>query len=340
MVDSVNGSDHSNSVDSASLGEALANEQNSAARTREQAIRDQLAANPQALAALDQLTQNLNCYNLTDAQKVQALDGFMAAPNAATAAYVEGRIAQDLGVDAAAALSLVAPDAGTLTIDGQTYSIAHGALVDANGRHAGTIANNGVVQLDAETQPRNVYSDLNARVQLQETVNGQLRTVLDLHPADRRARLDDANVNQDFADRVRATIERARREGMDMQTDRVYRSIAEQDALYAQGRTAPGQRVTNARGGQSWHNYGLGADLVFSTPNGQPSWPEDGNWTRYGQIAQDNGLTWGGNWRNPDRPHVEYHPGFGAGDAGQFARDVRQGGLEAAWDRMGIGQEP
>jgi hypothetical protein len=340
MVDSVSGSDGSSSVDSTSLSEALANEQNSAAHAREQEIRDQLAANPQAVAALDRLSQNLNCYNLTDAQKVEALNDFMAAPNPATAAYVEGQIAQELGVNAAAAHSMLSPDAGTLTIGGQTYSIDHGALVDDQGQRVGTINNNGVVQLDGEEQARNVYSDLNARVQLQETVNGQLQTTLNLHAADRRGRLDDPNVNQDFANRVRDTIERARREGMDMQTDRVYRSIAEQDALYAQGRTAPGNRVTNARGGQSWHNYGLGADVVFSTPTGQPSWPENGNWTRYGQIAQDNGLTWGGNWRNPDRPHVEYHPGFGAGDAGQFARDVRQGGLEAAWDRMGIGQQP
>lgn len=340
MVDSVNGSDGNSGVDSASLSEALASEQDSAAHAREQEIRDQLAANPQAIAALDQLTQNLACYDLTDEQKVQALDDFMAAPNLATANYVEGSVAQALGVNAAAAHSLLSPDAGTLTIGGQTYSIDHGALVDADGRRAGTIGNNGLVQLDGETQARSVYSDLDARVQLQQNVDGRLTTTLDLHAADRRGRLEDPNVNRDFANRVRDTIERARREGMDMQTGHTFRSIAEQDALYAQGRTVPGDRVTNARGGQSWHNYGLAADVAFSTPNGQPSWPEDGNWTRYGQIAEDHGLTWGGHWRNPDRPHVEYHPGFGAGDAGQFVQDARRGGLEAAWDRMGIGQQP
>lgn len=339
MTDGVNGSERT-SVDSTSLNDALASERASASGVREQEIRDQLAANPQAVAALDRLSANLNCYNLTDEQKVQALNDFMAAPNPATAAYVEGRIAQDLGVNAAAAHSLLSPDAGTLTIGGQTYSIDQGALINAQGQRAGTISNNGEVQLNGEAETRNVYSDLSARAQLQEQVDGQLRTLLDLHPADRRGRLDDANVNQDFAGRVKQTLERARREGMDMQTDLVYRTFAQQDALYAQGRSAPGQRVTNARGGQSWHNYGLGADVVFSTANGQPSWPENGNWTRYGQIADSYGLTWGGNWRNPDRPHVEYHPGFGAGDAGQFVGNIRQGGLEAAWDRMGIGQQP
>lgn len=338
MVESVGGTDRSN--ETSSLSESLANEQTSAARAREQELRAELAANPQAVAALGQLSNNLACYNLTDEQKVQALDTFAAAPNAATAAHVEGTVAQTLGVNPAAAQSLLSPDAGTLTIAGQTYAIDHGSLVGADGRPAGTIDNNGQVQLNGEQQARNVYSDLTARVQLREQVNGELRTVLDLHPADRRNRLDDANVNQDFAGRVRQTLERARREGMDMQTDTVYRTFAQQDALYAQSRTAPGNRVTNARGGQSWHNYGLAADVVFSTANGQPSWPDNGNWTRYGQIADGYGLTWGGNWRDPDRPHVEFHPGFGTGDAGRFARDVQRGGLEAAWDRMGIGQQP
>jgi peptidoglycan LD-endopeptidase CwlK len=41
-----------------------------------------------------------------------------------------------------------------------------------------------------------------------------------------------------------------------------YRSSIEQDALYAQGRTKPGKIVTNAKGGQSEHNY---------TINGKPS---------------------------------------------------------------------
>jgi len=338
-TDGSNGID-STGADSVSLSDSLARATDTAASRREQEIRTELANNPQALQALDRLSANLNCYALTDEQKVQALDDFMAAPNAATAAYVEGRIAQDLGADPAAAHSLVSPDAGTLTIDGQTYTIDNGALLDASGQRAGTIANNGVVQLDGEEQARNVYTDLGARVQLRETINGELTTLLDLHPADRRGRLDDANVNQDFADRVKDTLVRARQEGMAMQMDLVYRTFAHQDQLYAQGRTAPGARVTNARGGQSWHNYGLGADVVFSTANGQPSWPENGNWTRYGEIAESQGLTWGGRWRSPDRPHVEYHPGFGAGDAGGFVNTHNRDGLEGVWDRMGIGQQP
>lgn len=58
----------------------------------------------------------------------------------------------------------------------------------------------------------------------------------------------------------------------------VLRSFAEQELEYAKGRTAPGAIVTFARGGQSYHNYGLAVDIVFlvdTDGNGtfeKPSW--------------------------------------------------------------------
>ena len=53
-----------------------------------------------------------------------------------------------------------------------------------------------------------------------------------------------------------------------------YRTIKEQNDLYAQGRTKPGNKVTNAKGGQSFHNFGLAVDLV-ELVNGQPNWNYD-----------------------------------------------------------------
>jgi len=43
--------------------------------------------------------------------------------------------------------------------------------------------------------------------------------------------------------------------------DQTYRTFAESDKLYAQGRTEPGQIISNAKAGQSWHNYGLALDF-------------------------------------------------------------------------------
>ncbi|MNC30597.1 Peptidoglycan L-alanyl-D-glutamate endopeptidase CwlK precursor [compost metagenome] len=52
-----------------------------------------------------------------------------------------------------------------------------------------------------------------------------------------------------------ALIERSYAQGVPIIITQGYRSKAEQDGLYAQGRTKPGSIVTNARGGYSYHNY-------------------------------------------------------------------------------------
>lgn len=83
------------------------------------------------------------------------------------------------------------------------------------------------------------------------------------------------------------------------------RTVAEQNALYEQGRTKPGAIVTNARGGYSYHNYGLAIDFALLLPDGKSvSWDmkRDGNgdgsadWTQVSQIAKDLGFEWGGDW--------------------------------------------
>jgi len=87
-----------------------------------------------------------------------------------------------------------------------------------------------------------------------------------------------------------------------------YRSPEEQNRLYAQGRTEAGKVVTNARGGQSWHNFGLAADYAFVV-NGQITWK--GPWNIFGRIAHECGLEWGGDFKRfPDRPHVQWRKGM------------------------------
>lgn len=83
------------------------------------------------------------------------------------------------------------------------------------------------------------------------------------------------------------------------------RTHKEQDALYAQGRTKPGKVVTNARGGQSLHNYGLAFDVAFRDAKGNIDWDDLTPFRRFAVIAKGNGLAWGGDWRRPDYPHFE-----------------------------------
>ena len=85
------------------------------------------------------------------------------------------------------------------------------------------------------------------------------------------------------------------------------RTIAEQDKLYAQGRTAPGNIVTKAKGGQSPHNFGLAADLCPKKEDGALWWkaPDD-VWNAMHRIGEQLGLRCGYDFKSiPDSPHYE-----------------------------------
>lgn len=98
------------------------------------------------------------------------------------------------------------------------------------------------------------------------------------------------------------------------------RTFAEQTALYNQGRTKPGQIVTNAKAGQSNHNFGLSLDfalIVDSNADGlydQTSWDVkkdyDGDllsdWMEVVRVFKRYGWEWGGDWKSfKDMPHVQ-----------------------------------
>ena len=85
------------------------------------------------------------------------------------------------------------------------------------------------------------------------------------------------------------------------------RTFEEQDALFAKGRTKPGPKVTNARGGHSNHNFGIAFDIgVFE---GSTYLPESDKYKAVGALGTDLGLEWGGNWRSiVDQPHFQLRP--------------------------------
>jgi peptidoglycan L-alanyl-D-glutamate endopeptidase CwlK len=88
--------------------------------------------------------------------------------------------------------------------------------------------------------------------------------------------------------------------GLPVFTTCTYRSPEEQDHDYALGRTLPGKIITNARAGQSAHNYRMAADLCFVKEGYK------GPWEVVGREARKVGLVWGGDWHVlVDRPHVE-----------------------------------
>jgi peptidoglycan L-alanyl-D-glutamate endopeptidase CwlK len=89
------------------------------------------------------------------------------------------------------------------------------------------------------------------------------------------------------------------------------RTVTEQAALYAKGRTAPGKIVTQCDGELKRSNhqvkadgFGHAVDCCFLV-DGKPSWDDALPWRLYGETAKALGLKWGGFWTTPDRPHVE-----------------------------------
>lgn len=96
--------------------------------------------------------------------------------------------------------------------------------------------------------------------------------------------------------------------GVDVLITCTLRSREEQTELYAQGRTSPGHIVTNARAGQSAHQYGLAIDVVPMV-NGKPDWNgKDPVWEKVGELGQAAGLTWLGapGSKFPEEPHLEH----------------------------------
>ncbi|SKA88779.1 peptidoglycan L-alanyl-D-glutamate endopeptidase CwlK [Prosthecobacter debontii] len=88
------------------------------------------------------------------------------------------------------------------------------------------------------------------------------------------------------------------------------RSWAKQAELYAQGRTRPGNIVTKAKPGSSWHNYGLAIDLGLFK-DGQYIDSEnprlaDKLYQELGKLAAAQGIDWAGTWKSfPEGPHFQ-----------------------------------
>jgi peptidoglycan L-alanyl-D-glutamate endopeptidase CwlK len=99
--------------------------------------------------------------------------------------------------------------------------------------------------------------------------------------------------------------------GIDLLVTSTYRDIESQDVLYAKGRTVQGNIVTNAKGGQSYHNYRCAVDIV-PLLNGKPIWNgEDPIWAKVGALGKQAGLEWAGEWKSfKELAHFQYTGGL------------------------------
>lgn len=131
------------------------------------------------------------------------------------------------------------------------------------------------------------------------------------------------------------------KKGITIRATECLRTAKEQDALYAKGRTAPGAKVTNARGrdAKSMHQWGVAVDVAIDMDT-----DKDGDidimdlynvklLNVVGKIGQSIGLEWGGSWRSiVDKPHFQL-PDWGSTPTKLKARYGTPEKFIATWDR-------
>lgn len=107
------------------------------------------------------------------------------------------------------------------------------------------------------------------------------------------------------------------------------RTKREQAALYAQGREKDINKVNALRhavgmpdlvGGQndhpvtwtmrSMHLFGVAVDFVPIDAYNKPKWNDIEAFKRVGAIAKSLGFEWGGDWKKPDMPHIQFTAGL------------------------------
>ena len=111
----------------------------------------------------------------------------------------------------------------------------------------------------------------------------------------------------ELQEKAQRLIAECKKQGLIVKLGECFRTVAEQDNLYAQGRTKPGSIVTNAKGSSysSMHQWGAAFDVIRNDGKGA-YFDNDGWFSKVGRIGKSLGLEWGGDWTSPvDKPHFQ-----------------------------------
>jgi peptidoglycan L-alanyl-D-glutamate endopeptidase CwlK len=147
-----------------------------------------------------------------------------------------------------------------------------------------------------------------------------------------------AQVYPELAEKIRQMASTLTAANINIRVTAGLRTVAEQDELYAKGRTTPGPIVTNAKGGQSYHNLGMAVDIVpsvdaFDLPY-LPDWDESHPaWKHMIKIGESLGLNCGADWEHfKDMPHFQLTGKWPVGEPPEEALNLLTNGIEQVWD--------
>lgn len=145
-------------------------------------------------------------------------------------------------------------------------------------------------------------------------------------------------INPVLAGRVRQMAEMVDMEGIIFRVTQGLRTWKEQAALYEQGRTTPGNIVTDARAGYSWHCFGLAVDVAPDDPK-LPGYQPDWNsahpaWVRLVSVGMSLGLVDGKSWN--DLPHFQLSGRFPLTPDDEVRQIFTDAGMEGVWREAGL----
>jgi peptidoglycan L-alanyl-D-glutamate endopeptidase CwlK len=165
------------------------------------------------------------------------------------------------------------------------------------------------VHVDGKAGPQ-TWGALYARL-VKKRIDGQAPARA-IDQADPRSEKNIATLLPEVQPMARMLIQKAALAGIRIKVISGLRTYAEQDVLYAKGRTTRGAKVTNAKGGYSNHNFGIAFDVgVFE---GNSYLTESAKYKAVGALGMDLGLEWGGNWTSiVDQPHFQLRPAWADG---------------------------
>mgnify|MGYP003238574913 FL=1 len=111
----------------------------------------------------------------------------------------------------------------------------------------------------------------------------------------------------ELQEKAQKLVAECNKQGLVVKLGECFRSVAEQDTLYAQGRTTSGNIVTYAKGSSysSMHQWGVAFDVIRNDGKGA-YYDNDGWFSKVGKVGKALGLEWGGDWTSPvDKPHFQ-----------------------------------
>lgn len=141
-----------------------------------------------------------------------------------------------------------------------------------------------------------------------------------------------------FREAVERALAQCEAQGLQAKVFEGYRGPELQALYYQRGRTIipPHRPVTNAKTSlQSWHGYGLAVDVVHRarlwTPEGGERW-----FRAMAEVFKQHGCKWGGDWRRPDTPHLQWGPCKPS--PSDVARQmIAREGVAGVWKAVGAG---